>query len=241
MKKIGLILLALLICNMTFISCGRSNELPITTGPGNSYVIYVDGTPIEAYTLPRVIDDGEGHGDPGTSPYRNPKETPLSVLEEMTSQDNGAILRFKVNRLYQNEVYEEAWSSNDFHCYAEVTVEYVYANYSDKEIAAGDVFSVKQHHTVIQPKDADAYLLTYAGSQPLRPGFSYICFTRKFYEEGYLYPLNAYLNDVGVFELSSKESRESFDLARKDQVWGYLSPLATEVFKKYAPSILDTE
>ncbi|MBQ7318770.1 MAG: hypothetical protein IJW97_01130, partial [Clostridia bacterium] len=72
MKEIGLILLALLICNMTFISCGRSNELPITTGPGNSYVIYVDGTPIEAYTLPRVIDDGEGHGDPGTSPYRNP-------------------------------------------------------------------------------------------------------------------------------------------------------------------------
>ena len=60
MKKIGLVLLALLICNMTFISCGRSNELPITTGPGNSYVIYVDGTPIEAYTLPRVTRGRSG-------------------------------------------------------------------------------------------------------------------------------------------------------------------------------------
>ena len=250
MKRFVCILLSILLCVLQLASCTAPKEElplvivgnedpPITLGKENSYVIYVKGKPIEAYDLPQVSDKGDGWGDPGDYEYRTPNNTPLSVLEKMAADKKGAILRIKVNRLYQDEVFEEAWSSDKYYCYAEVTVEVVYANFSDKEIKVGDTFPTKQHHTVIQPKDGEAYLFNYAGSQPLRPGFSYIYFSQESYAEGELQSLNAYMHDVGVFELSSKESRESFSLAGKDRYWGYLSPLATEVFQKYAPSILE--
>jgi len=250
MKKALCMILSMLLC-MTFLaSCQKTEDdaplvivgnedPPITLGKENSFEIYVNGKPIEAYDLVRVEDDGEFHGDPGDSEYRNVNETPLSVLEKMSADKKGAILRIKVNRLYQDNVYEKSYSSDEFYSYAEITVEVVYANFSDVTIEAGDTFRIKQHYTVIQPKKEDAYLLSYYSNQPLRPGFSYICFTSGFYKDGQLHPLNAYLEDIGLFELSTAESRESFDLAKMDQRNGYLSPLATEVFRKYAPSILE--
>lgn len=252
MKRTLCIILSVIFCALPLASCTEPEELPlvivgnedppITLGKENSYVIYVKGKPIEAYDLRQVSDKGEEWGDPGDSEYHNPKVTPLSVLEKMTADQKGAVLRIKVNRLYQNEVFEEGVSGDKFYCYAEVTVEAVYANFSDQEIKVGDTFSTKQHHTVIQPRDGEAYLINYIGSQPLRPGFSYIYFAREAYAprvEGEMQSISAWMADVGVFELSSKESRESFSLAWQDQFWGYLSPLATEVFQKYAPSILE--
>ena len=250
MKKVFCLILSILLCVLLLVSCQEPQENdppvivgneapPITIGKENSFVIYVDGKPIEAYDLAKVEDDGSQWGDPGDSEYRNVNETPLSVLEKMSADKKGAILRIKVNRLYQDNVYEKAWSSYKFYSYAEVAVEVVYANFSDVTIEAGDTFRVGQNYTVIQPKGEDPYLFCYYGSQPLRPGFSYICFTGGFHKEGHLAPLTAYMNDIGLFELSSAESRESFDLAKRDQRNGYLSPLATEVFQKYAPTILE--
>ena len=250
MKKKLCIILSILLCALLLLSCQKPQEdppvivgnedPPITLGKENSFEIYVDGKrkPIEAYDLARVEDNGEGWGDPGDSEYRGANETPLSVLEKMSADKKGAILRIKVERVYQDNVCEKSWSSDEFYSYAEVTVEVVYANFSDVTLEAGDTFCIKQHYTVIQPKDEDPYLFCYYGSQPLRPGFSYICFTRGFYEDGQIFPLNAYMEDIGLFELSLTESRESFDLAKRDQQHGYLSPLATEVFRKYAPTML---
>ncbi|MBR2621030.1 MAG: hypothetical protein IKC97_01500 [Clostridia bacterium] len=251
MKKVFCLILSILLCVLFLVSCQKSQEdppvivgnedPPITLGKENSFEIYVDGKrkPIEAYDLARVEDNGEGWGDPGDSEYRGANETPLSVLEKMSADKKGAILRIKVDRLYQDKVYEESWSSDKFYSFAEVTVEVVYANFSDVTVEVGDTFRVGQNYTVIQPKGEDPYLFCYYGSQPLRPGFSYICFTGGFHKEGHLAPLTAYMNDIGLFELSSAESRESFDLAKRDQRNGYLSPLATEVFQKYAPTILE--
>ena len=248
MKKKLCIILSILLCTLLLLSCQKPLENPpvivgnenppITLGKENSFVIYVDGKPIEAYELARVEDKGDQWGDPDHSEYRGVNETPLPVLEKMSSDRKGAILRIKVNRLYQDNVYEKAWSSYKFYSYAEVTVEVVYSNFSDITMEAGDTFRVGQNYTVIQPKGEDPYLFCYYGSQPLRPGFSYICFTGGFHKEGHLAPLTAYMKDIGLFELSSTESRESFDLAKMDQQHGYLSPLATEVFQKYAPTML---
>lgn len=249
MKKALCIILSMVLCMTFLVSCQKPQEdppvqkpqedPPITLGKENSFVIYVDGKPIEAYDLARVEDNGEGWGDPGISEYRGVYDTPLSVLEKMSADRKGAIFRIKVNRLYQDNVYEKSWSSYEFYSFAEVTVEVVYSNFSDVTIEAGDTFRVGQNYTVIQPKGEDPYLFCYYGSQPLRPGFSYICFTGGFHKEGLLAPLNVYMDDIGLFELSTAESRESFDLAKWDQRHGYLSPLATEVFRKYAPSILE--
>ena len=252
MKKALCMILSMLLC-MTFLaSCQKTEDdaplvivgnedPPITLGKENSFEIYVNGKrkPIEAYDLARVEDNGEFWGDPAPSEYRNVNETPLSVLEKMTADRKGAILRIKVDRLYQDNVYEKSWSSDDFYSYAEVTVEVVYANFSEVTVEAGDTFSMKQYYTVIQPKGEDPYLFCYYGGQPLRPGFSYICFVKGFYAEGKIAPLDAWMRIVGLFELSSAESRESFDLASQDRRNGYLSPLATEVFRKYAPTILE--
>jgi hypothetical protein len=218
-----------------------NEDPPITLGKENSFEIYVDGKrkPIEAYDLARVEDNGEFWGDPAPSEYRGVNETPLSFLEKMSADNKGAILRVKVDRLCQDNVYRESWSSDDFYSYAEVTVEVVYANFSDVTVEEGDTFRIEQHYTIIQPKGEDPYLFCYYRSQPLRPGFSYICFTGSFFTEGYLAPLTASMEDIGLFELSSAESRESFELAKWDQRHGYLSPLATEVFRKYAPTILE--
>jgi hypothetical protein len=215
---------------MTFISCGRSNELPITTGPENSYVIYVDGTPIEAYELPRIFDNGEDWGDPSAQiPYGTLKD-----LQQGIEAAQGAILRVKVNRLYQEDYYAQAKAYTTY-CDVELTVESVFDNFSKEQIAIGDTLTTIQYDAIVKI-DGEEFLYTYEGSRHMRPGFSYIIFA-TITDNGQLriYQYDTLLQ-VGVFELAPKEVRDSFRIYRRGD-----GRAAKEVYAEYAPSILDTE